>query len=379
MNLFTEIGQTQSAVDMKIDATWSQLFYGNDSGQRVYYPVEPDMAYILDTGNNDVRSEGMSYGMMICVQLNQQTEFNRLWKWAKTNMQHVSGDRQGYFAWQCSTNGNIMNHNPAPDGEEYFAMALYFAWQRWGNGTGIYDYKAEADHICYRMLHQGENAETHSRVTSMFNADGKMDVICFVPYGDAATFTDPSYHIPAFYELFALWADRDNGRWKHIAERSRSFLHTTIHPRTGLGPDYANYDGSPYESGGHKHFEYDAWRTTMNIAVDHYWWGSNPRAVTQANLIQNFFGTIGVSTHGSRYTLSGSERESDHSPGLVAMNACASLISTNSYRIAFIRELWDTAVPSGQYRYYDGLLYFLGLLHCSGQFRMNWGSDTPPS
>lgn len=42
------------------------------------------MAYIEDTGNNDARTEGMSYGMMLCVQLDMKEEFDRIWKWAKT-------------------------------------------------------------------------------------------------------------------------------------------------------------------------------------------------------------------------------------------------------------------------------------------------------
>ena len=43
---------------------------------------------------------------------------------------------------------------PAPDGEEYYAMALYFAAGRWGNGKGIYDYRAEADRLLTDMRHR---------------------------------------------------------------------------------------------------------------------------------------------------------------------------------------------------------------------------------
>ena len=47
------------------------------------------MAYIYTADTDDVRSEGMSYGMMICVQMDKREEFNRLWKWAKTYMQSI--------------------------------------------------------------------------------------------------------------------------------------------------------------------------------------------------------------------------------------------------------------------------------------------------
>src|SRR5678816_1001746 len=68
-NLFKDyLGKTDNEIQTKIDAAWDQLFYGDDSSERVYYPVGSDMAYISDIANEDVRTEGMSYGMMIAVQ-----------------------------------------------------------------------------------------------------------------------------------------------------------------------------------------------------------------------------------------------------------------------------------------------------------------------
>ena len=61
------------------------IFYGSDD-ERLYHQVGDDMSYFLDTGNNDVRTEGMSYAMMMCVQRNWRKEFDCLWKWAKKYM-----------------------------------------------------------------------------------------------------------------------------------------------------------------------------------------------------------------------------------------------------------------------------------------------------
>ncbi|HUM67973.1 MAG TPA: hypothetical protein PLK31_03905, partial [Chloroflexota bacterium] len=64
-NLFAELlGKSQAEVDAKIETAWQQLFYGNPETQAVYYPVGDDMAYVKDIGNDDIRSEGISYGMM---------------------------------------------------------------------------------------------------------------------------------------------------------------------------------------------------------------------------------------------------------------------------------------------------------------------------
>src|SRR5687767_5046057 len=63
-NMFRDLlGKTDTEIQEKLDAAWQHLFYGDDDFQRVYYPVGDDMAYMLDVGNSDVRSEGMSYGM----------------------------------------------------------------------------------------------------------------------------------------------------------------------------------------------------------------------------------------------------------------------------------------------------------------------------
>ena len=49
-----------------------------------------------------------------------------------------------------------MRKRPAPDGEEDFAMALFFAADRWGNGTGIFHYADEARAILRECIHKGE-------------------------------------------------------------------------------------------------------------------------------------------------------------------------------------------------------------------------------
>jgi oligosaccharide reducing-end xylanase len=100
---------------------------------------------------------------------------------------------------------------PASDGEEYFAMALLFAAHRWGTGRGIYDYESEANAILDTMLHKEEmNGGTVAGVTNMFDRTQRQ--IVFVPVGPMAGFTDPSYHLPAFYELWGRWARGWRGR-----------------------------------------------------------------------------------------------------------------------------------------------------------------------
>ena len=369
-NMFKELGYSDAEIDKKVESAWQKLFYGTDE-ERIYYPVGDDMAYIYTADTDDVRSEGMSYGMMICVQMDKQEEFNRLWKWAKTYMQHTSGEFKGYFAWQMNTNGTKKDNTPAADGEEYFATSLLFASARWGNGEGIYNYNKEAQEILTTMLHQADDGQG----VNMFDKTHKMPVFC--PIGNAATYSDPSYHLPAFYEVWAREAEQDNDFWSEAAEASRQHFKDATNEKTGLGPDYSEYTGAAKNDGNHGDFRFDAWRIAANIACDYAWWAQDSWATTHANRIQSFFYDQGVDSYGNQWSLDGKNLSPDHSPGLVAMNATASLASSDKKSWSFLEDFWNISPTTGKYRYYDGCLYMMGLLHCSGKFRAYLSGDTP--
>lgn len=93
--------------------------------------------------------------MMIAVEMNRKREFDALWNWANTYMLITDPNNPsvGYFAWSMNTDGSPRSTGPAPDGEEYFTTALYFAAHRWGNGRGIYNYQAQADKILRGIRH----------------------------------------------------------------------------------------------------------------------------------------------------------------------------------------------------------------------------------
>jgi oligosaccharide reducing-end xylanase len=371
-NLFTELMSiSNNIVQAKLDSIYRQLFYGDDKTQRIYYPASSDMAYIEDILHQDVRTECMSYGMMIAVQLDKKNEFDRLWKWAKTFMQHRNGPRKGYFAWQCKPDGTIIDHSTAADGEEWFTMVLFFASARWGDGAGLYNYKAEAQQLLNTLLHKEIDSENDGSMTNLFNA--KEHQVVFVPNMEASGFTDPSYHLPHFYELWARWAEQDTQFWYDAASASRQLLKKATNAATGLTPDYARFDGTPIITrwaSGAKDFQYDAWRVAANVAVDYSWFAKDEWEVEQSNRLLNFFYSQGIKQYGVLYTLEGKKLSNDHSAGLVAMNAVAALASTNANRKEFVEELWNTAVPSGEYRYYDGMLYMLAMLQVSGNFRV---------
>jgi len=366
-NMFKELlNKNDTEINTKINNAFQQIFYGS-SNQKLYYEVGQDMAYILDVANNDVRSEGMSYGLMICVQLNKQAEFNKLWRWTKTYMQHSSGNLNGFFKWQLNTNGGTIDNNPAPDGEAYFITALFFAANRWGNGTGIFNYEAEAQDALNKVM----SKTGAGGINNLFNTNSKL--ITFGPNSGSYDYTDPSYNLPGFWELWARWSKSNQTFWSQTPAASRKLLRDASHSTSGLSTDYSNFDGTPkttsFNSNSHR-FMYDAWRTIMNIGMDYHWFKADAQQPVIAERYLNFFKNQG-SNYRNHYDWNGSNAGGEHSTGLVACNAVASLATTNtSLSTPFVQEFWNIAVPSGTYRYYDGMLYLLAILNVSGNFKV---------
>lgn len=374
-NLFKDyLGKSDEEIQAKINAAWDQLFYGDKATERVYYPVGEDMAYISDIANEDVRSEGMSYGMMIAVQLNKKEEFDRLWKWAKTYMYQTDGGYKGYFAWHCKTDGTQLAANPASDGEVWFITALFFADGRWGSGEGIYNYRAEAQSILNVALHTDELGG--DLATNLFDPETKQ--VVFVPQlGRNSQFTDPSYHMPHFYELWARWAEKDNEFWKEAVTASREYLPKSVHPETGLAPNYSYFDGKPYDDEYNGNFRYDAFRVGANVGMDYVWFRPSDWHVEQSNRLLSFFASQGLDDYKAEYLLTGEPQVGHRSSGLMATNAVAALAADREIGEPFVQALWDQALPTGQYRYYDGMLMMLGLLQVSGNFRIYEPGSAP--
>jgi oligosaccharide reducing-end xylanase len=303
--------------------------------------------------------------------LNKKPEFDRLWNWANKFMRHPDGPHRGYFAWHCKFDGTQLDPGSASDGEEWFAMALFFAAHRWGNqGAGIFNYEAEAQNLLRNMLHQTASTE----VTSIF--DGKEKQVVFAPNPRASNLTDPSYHLPAFYELWAEWSVGADDRkfWQEAAETSRVFFHRAAHPGTGLMPEYAHFDGTPFTENrfgtGKGDFRFDAWRTLANVALDHAWFDSDGWQIEQSNRVLRFLQSQGPNIP-NQFALDGKPLSKDESTGLIAMAAVAGLAADPDLARPFVQSLWDAPIPTGQWRYYNGLLYTLGLLQAGGRFQVH--------
>ena len=381
-NLFhTVLGKTEEETKEKIESVWNHFFtpgdlsvYDADGQKSVYYLAGDDKGFIMDTGSSDVRTEGMSYGMMISVQLDKRDEFDRLWKWSKTHMAY--GDDtpwDGYFCWQCGTDGHKIGGSNASDGEMYYVTALFLAGKRWNDPS----YIDEANTILRKIMSKTGNV---TGVYDLFDRDKQL--ITFVPDDAGHGFSDPSYQLPAFLDYWAATAATDRDFWSKAATAARDHLIASAHPETGLHPDYSNYDGTPYRwpHAGYDTsvYMYDAIRCAMNIGMDYYLTGKDTTRQSEVmDRMLRFFKRDGF-THG-HFSVDGKNAFGSYSRGMEGSNAVGAIAlakSDNPDRRAiateFIQRCWDAEPPTGKYRYYEGMVYFLSMLHLSGNFTLDF-------
>lgn len=376
-NVFKEAGYSQSEIDKKVEKAYTDLFEGPN---KIYFEVGDSMGYVSDLKNHDARTEGLSYGMMVAVQLNKKDVFDRIWRWSKKYLQHQSGPREAYFAW--SINPATMKKNSegsASDGELYYVTSLLFASNRWGNNTGI-NYYAEARRILDAMWKK----DGTGNIYNLINTEHKQ--ISFVPEGKGYEWTDPSYHLPAFYEIWAKYAkDGHEQFYRDCADTSRVFLHRACHPKTGLTTDYTDFAGKPFSTPWMPAaFRYDSWRVPMNITMDYSWFGKDKS--WQENFggrLHSFLKSQGLETFVDQYNPDGTKpdfilqaggfQKLRHSLGFVATSASLSLMNQDK-NMDFVHALWNAKLEpyaDGYFDpYYDGLLYLFSLMHLSGKYQI---------
>lgn len=381
-NYLLELGYTQEQIDNKILETYNEVFH---SERAAYKEVGDDLGYVADVKNNDVRTEGQSYGMMVAVQVGNQDMFNRIWRWSKKYMRHNEGPSKGLFAWHCRYDGSQIDKGSASDGELYFVTDLLLASRRWGN-DGEINYLAEAQELLGDLF----SKDGTGGVTNIINTEHNL--ICFCPDTLAYKHTDPSYHLPAFYEIWAESAqDGREDYYRLLADEARKYLHKACDEKTGINPDQSEFDGTPISRHfGPFHFisefHYDSWRVPMNITMDYCWYGKDKEwQSAYADKFQATMASYGIESFPDQFGMDGKEpqfimgaggyKTLRHSIGLVGTTASASLMTDNQYSKDIVRHFMDMKLEpyeDGYYDvYYDGLVSLFALLHLSGNYRMN--------
>jgi len=389
-NLFVERGYNADTVKNRLTRAYNQLFLDPDTASKSIMrlvPTDSTMAFILAAdpntpSNSDIRSEGQSYGMILSVMLDRKDVFNKLWKFAKTYSQHQSdsNDLQGLFRWSLLPYApfkfrGTYGYTPAPDGEEYYATALFLASKRWGDSTGWYAYGTQADSLLYYMRKK--------RKSNFSPIDSAAKQILFSAT-NGTKFTDASYHVPAFYRMWSAFTkNADSAFYRQMADTSLAFWKRHFNDSTGLCTEYADFNGAPHRNGssgttfGSTFFVYDtvyhsdSHRCSMNVGVDWAWFMPDTWEVQQSRKLLGFFYRKGGATaYRQTYKRTGDSLSSySAAQSQMGSNGAAVLASDTARDWAFIDALYGIDVPSGNYRYYNGLIYLLGYTHASGDFK----------
>ena len=328
-NLFISLlGETQAQSDAKITAAWNQLYNPSNANTVFYTGPGSGEAYVKDVADNDVRSEGMGYGLMTALQLNHQTEFDEMWAFVR----HYMWPSGNTIHWQVNTNGSVKGSGGAPDGDEWMAAALVFAHYRWGDTSGKYNYGSEAQKALDLVRTADFSSQYHLvRYYSGSDSNG----------------TDASYMLPVFYQSWACFDTANASFWNTALSTTRSWLKTAAGSTGNIG-DQSSFAGQTTNSGGD-----DKLRTIANFMADYNLYNADPFEATYA------------SEYASWVT--------NNNQNSAAMTSCNGLLGFGlpaSSGTAWVQKLWDLAIPSGQWRYYDGTLYLNALLYVSGAFKV---------
>lgn len=363
-DMFVEAGYGPNFANQLIQNAYSKLFEGDPIDERICFDASDDMSYIIDIGHDDIRSEGMSYGMYITALTGHEKQFDKLWKFTKRYLRNENGPHQGYYSWQVSTTDfSMMDPGSAPGGEEYFAAALLIAAEKFGRP----DLKAEAVELINWMKHKPNNGEVGPII------DEKTQMVRFSPV-NGNDFTNPSYHTVAFYRMFAEATGDES--WLTVAKNSIEYLKKAAHFETGLCADYSEFDGSPKSVEWHPEahcFSGDAWRVALNLSLDYTLFRGDKAEKDICERLLFFFESnrpylSDYAVDGSAYPRQGRNA----TPGLIAMNAAATqvLSSEDALIKPFVKDLAALSVPFRFWRYYDGMLYMIGLLATAGKIKL---------
>ncbi len=285
-------------------ATWkSKLITSDGAGgfERVQRPDNENNA------TNTTVSEGIGYGMILAVIMDEQTLFDNLWNYSQI---HLNGN--GLMIWLIDSDGNPgvedtstnkLAGGSATDGDEDMAWALAMAAQKWGgHGSLTKDYATLAKDQIGRIW----SSEVDHSGLNLINA------------GDSwgTTFAwNPSYFAPNEYRLFAKLDTANTAGWTSIITKGYTVLAASQNASTGLFPAWTDTSGAPSApwSGAPTNYQYDAARVPFRIGLD-YCDNGESRAKTLLAKTSAFFSNLGASAIVDGYSLTGTPTPENTTP-----------------------------------------------------------------
>lgn len=331
---------------------------GARGGLRTRRPDTPD-----GQANSTV-SEGIAYGMIIAVMMDDQAMFDGFWTYARCFL-----NKSGLMDWYIAPDGQKpLAVGAASDADEDMAWALIMADRQWGGAGSLGESYSS---IALRLIDAIYDTEVdHDRWPDMF-----------LPGDDwrGRDVFNPSYFAPNQYRLFGE-VSGNTGAWQRVVDRGyevleRSLNDTSGNRENGLVPAWCDSSGTPVEAfpGAMTNYQYDSARTPFRVAQD-YAVSRDERARAYLARTSAFFASIGADALVDGYTLDGKPapdpRSPAQNPGSAVFVACAAAGAMHDPKYAGFVDAAYARVRTGQLltrsRYYNHCWTVLGLLMLTG-------------
>lgn len=238
-----------------------------------------------DLGNKYAAfSEGVAYGMIFSLYMNDQEYFNKIWDAAESRMRQPSG----YFGWRYNVDDeeftNSGDKTSASDAEIEITYALLAAaklvekgyWEDHKNPHGQ-TYKERAEELL-DLIYNPDDPEGNTQIKFNIILPGDAKMWGWTDYQTTENIGyNPSYFMPAYLKEFGNYKHREG--FERVIDKCYSILKKVNGYNKGLAPDWCNTEGGQItslsrrlESQKEQYYMYlDAIRVPFRIGTDAIW------------------------------------------------------------------------------------------------------------
>ena len=331
--------------------------------RRVKRPNEPGLE------KNSTVSEGIGYGMLIAVYMDDQALFDDLWRYEQSWLDGKTGLMNWYInAAGTDLGGNPSGAGPATDADEDMAFALLMADKQWGGKGSL-----------------GKNYLDYAK--SQMSAIWNNEIYNYIylragPWANDSNL-NLSYFAPSYYKLFAKIDQTPTSNWTKVTDTMYTVLGAALNAsngnqNNGLVPAWCDSSGKPTGGSSPTNYQYDSCRTPFRIGLD---WCLNGDTRAQAYVAKTssfFSGTVGGATKiVDGYALNGTPQAQYQTGANAAIQSAAFVgpagvgaMSSSTYQ-TFVNDAYGVlitgkAIVGGTY--YDESWMMLSLLMMTANF-----------
>jgi endo-1,4-beta-D-glucanase Y len=343
----------------------SYLFCGVPCADSVGLVFDPSEDYLAV-------SEGIGYGMLLAVMLDDQHTFDIIYQAANSIAYDESN---GLHHWRINSDGTIADEASATDAELDIAAALIFADQRVQNEE--WQPNSERPY--------GEEAQSIlDAIYEVHVTDDRILQPGTLPGFDGINFTNPSYFAPAWFRIFDAFEEGE--RWQPLIDEGYALLEASPGAANGLAPDWSSIDGEEATEHCEQNnislancqfrMQYDAIRVSWRVGLDCLWF-DELRACDWTKRATAFLNSLPVSQRARLYNLDGTLTVDYQDSAMISMWYFAALAGDDPFLAAEIRDqLYHFGDPYGRgywgespELYYNQSLALLAATYITGDFR----------